>query len=850
MKVHSSQPVSLAFLALSGLGLSTSGGVAHAAAYPDAVLKDSPAAFYRFEEASKVTGNRNSGSLGAAGNATNLNVYTVSGALAGNGNPGGYFDGAGGRAIIPFQAALNPPASSSFTVEAWVNTSVEVTDGPGPAPLMNRYSYSGVNRQGWVFFQRSPATGWNFRTYIGNGSSTGINITGQASTPGAGAAGTWSHLAATWDGTTTTARLYVNGEKVAEATGGYVANTDDHPAEEAVRGAAGVSIGSYNNTEPGSNPFHGKVDEFALYAKRLSDAEVLSHYQNGTNANRTVAYDALIKSAQPAAYLRFDESSPTNDLAINIGTAGAEGNGVNGTGVLHPTVGAVAGGLDSANGYRSKGTGGGTTTVVPWSAKLNPEASLPFSVESWFYVAQEVTDSPGPAPLMNRYSYSGADRQGWVYFQRSPTTGWNFRTYTGVGSATGVNITGQASNPDAGKAGTWNHVVTTWDGTTAIMYVNGEHVADGTGGYAANTDDHDPAIAVHGAAGLGIGSYNNTQPGDNAFTGRVDEVAIYADVLTPERVLAHYQSGTNALRTLSYEAEVLADKPAEFLRFDEPAFNPVVNASAAGSFRDAAVVFDRTNASGPSGAGFPGLESNNHALAFDGNNSFVNLGNPAAPNFTSKVTTEAWIRPDAALGAVANVLARVPSIGDEDDLFLRIVDGNAYQFGTASLVGEELVFRGVKVTAPAGDLTGTTWTHLAGTYDGAQWALYRNGVLLGSTPDTTGVAAALATDWAIGSRGDGIGRLFAGAIDEVALYPQALSAAQIKAHYDAATSAATTPVPLTIVRNGSSVVISWTGSAVLQSAATVNGSYTDVAGATSPATLPASGTAQYYRLRP
>ena len=849
MKNEFAAPVQLALLSLASTGLLAPRLAAQNAAYPTAVLADSPTSYYRFQDAAKPVVNLNSGSLGAAGNATNLNVSAVSGALVGDGNAGGYFNGSGARAIIPFNPALNPPATESFTVEAWVNTSVEVSDGPGPAPLMNRYSYSGVNRQGWVFFQRSPTTGWNFRTYIGQGSTTGINITGQASTPNAGGAGTWSHLAATWDGPTTTARLYVNGEKVAEGTAGYVANTDDHPAAEAVRGAAGVSVGSYNNTEPGSNPFHGKVDEFALYAKRLTDQELLGHYQNGTNAHRAVSYDSLIRSQQPVAYLRFDESSPTVDQAINIGTAGAAGNGLNGDGVLHPAPGAVAGGFDGANGFRPKPVGGGTTTVVPWTAALNPEASLPFSVESWIYVAQEVTDSPGPAPLMNRYSYSGADRQGWVYFQRSPTTGWNFRTYTGVGSSTGVNITGQASNENAGKAGTWNHLVTTWDGTTAILYVNGEKVTEGTGGYVANTDDHDPAQAIHGAAGLGIGSYNNTQPGDNAFTGRVDEVAIYPITLTEDRVLAHYQSGTNALRTLRYEAEVLADKPVEYLRFDEPAFNPVANSGIAGPPWNGSVVFARQSASGPKGAGFPGLEAENQALLLDGNGGFVNIGNPTGPVLTQKVTIEAWIHPDAAQAAIASIVGRVPSIGDEDDLFLRIVDGKSVEFGSAGVENENLVFHGVKADLPTGDLNGTTWTHLAGTFDGAKWTLYRNGILLGSSTDATGFASGIATDWAIGSRGDGIGRSYSGAIDEVAIYPQALSAAQIKAHVDAATVAVVTHVPLTIIRDGAQVVVSWTGAGILQSSGSLNGTYVDVPAAVSPAKLSATSAMQFYRLR-
>jgi hypothetical protein len=443
----------------------------------------------------------NLGSAGAAGHATNFNVYPTGGALAGSANPAGYHDGAGGRNIVPFSAALNPPASQPFTIEAWVQPSVEVTDAPGPAPLMNRYSYSGANRQGWVFFQRSPETGWNFRTYTGEGSATGVNITGQATTPDAGKAGTWNHLVVVWDGDTTTASLYVNGEKVAEGAGGYAANTDDHDAEEAVRGPAGLSIGSYNNTEPGANPFRGAVDEVALYGVKLSEAQILEHYRNGTNALRTREYGGLILLDRPVEYLRFDEPSADADVAVNLGSTGPAGHGLNAFGVRHPVPGPINDPSDTATSYQSKNSGGGgVQTMVPWNAEINPPAEEPFTIEAWIQPHVEVTDAPGPAPLMNRYSYSGANRQGWVFFQRSPETGWNFRTYTGEGSSTGVNITGQATTPDAGKAGTWNHLVAVWDGasTTATLYVNGEKVAEGSGGYAANTDDHDPAEAVRG----------------------------------------------------------------------------------------------------------------------------------------------------------------------------------------------------------------------------------------------------------------------------------------------------------------------------------------------------------------
>src|SRR4051812_25252103 len=97
------------------------GGMVRAAGQPDAVLADHPLAYYRFNDApqpGKI--NVNSGSLGAAGNATNdlSAVQSFPGAIAGDGNRSGFFDSST-RTIIPFNASLNPANTTPFTVEAW-----------------------------------------------------------------------------------------------------------------------------------------------------------------------------------------------------------------------------------------------------------------------------------------------------------------------------------------------------------------------------------------------------------------------------------------------------------------------------------------------------------------------------------------------------------------------------------------------------------------------------------------------------------------------------------------------------------------------------------------------------------
>ncbi len=61
--------------------------------------------------------------------------------------------------------------------------------------------------------------------------------------------------------------------------------------------------------------------------------------------------------------------------------------------------------------------------------------------------------------------------------------------------------------------------------------------------------------------------------------------------------------------------------------------------------------------------------------------------------------------------------------------------------------------------------------------------------------------------------------------------------------------AALSPIPLTIAKSGNDVTLTWANPAfTLQAAPVVTGTYTNVTGATSPYTIPASGTARFFRL--
>jgi hypothetical protein len=75
------------------------------------------------------------------------------------------------------------------------------------------------------------------------------------------------------------------------------------------------------------------------------------------------------------------------------------------------------------------------------------------------------------------------------------------------------------------------------------------------------------------------------------------------------------------------------------------------------------------------------------------------------------------------------------------------------------------------------------WIHLAGTYDGMKWRLYRNGEEIGTNTSAVG-AILVDADWAIGGKAPGDPsypeRFFHGQIDEVRVYNRALGTSEIR----------------------------------------------------------------------
>jgi hypothetical protein len=193
-----------------------------------------PVAAYAFGEATGTT------TADASGNG---NVGTLVGAswTFGKYGVGLSFGGASSRVVVDDSPSLD--LTSGMTLEAWVR----------PATLTSWRPVVLKERSGGLVYALYANSSSNLPTAqidVGGG-----NVTGVAKLP----ANTWSHLAATWDGSFL--RFYVNGQLVkSTAVSGTLA-----PSTDALRIGGSSARGEW---------FAGLIDEVRVYNRALTQVEI------------------------------------------------------------------------------------------------------------------------------------------------------------------------------------------------------------------------------------------------------------------------------------------------------------------------------------------------------------------------------------------------------------------------------------------------------------------------------------------------------------------------------------------------------------------------------------------------
>jgi len=164
----------------------------------------------------------------------------------------------------------------------------------------------------------------------------------------------------------------------------------------------------------------------------------------------------------------------------------------------------------------------------------------------------------------------------------------------------------------------------------------------------------------------------------------------------------------------------------------------------------------------------------NGALSFDGVDDYVDCGNGASLNITNAITVEAWAKLNNLSGA-RTIISKAEGAGWGIEYGVSVVN----KFDWAPNINGSYYVSLANDTAEL-----NKWYHLVGTYDGQQVKFYINGILQNDIKNITGSIKISSVQVEIGSNPPGASVLFNGLIDEARIYNRALSAEEIKRHYE------------------------------------------------------------------
>jgi hypothetical protein len=225
----------------------------------------------------------------------------------------------------------------------------------------------------------------------------------------------------------------------------------------------------------------------------------------------------------------------------------------------------------------------------------------------------------------------------------------------------------------------------------------------------------------------------------------------------------------------AYSDAVLADEPAGYWRLGEPSGTTANDSAGSNTGTYGAVPDQGADSLVPA-------DPANAAATFDGVDDRVEVPHAESIAPSDEVAVEAWIEPD-----------QLRSPGSYSGLVVK-AGSYALQFN-----GPRLEFTVIRDTvryraqAAIGAIELDKAYHVVGTYDGTRVRLYVDGEQVASTA-LTGAIGESDESLGIGSR-DNDDEFFAGTIDDVSVYGDALGAAQVEQHWEIGSEPPVPPDP-------------------------------------------------------
>jgi hypothetical protein len=636
------------------------------------------------------------------------------------GRMGKAFDFAGSTHIqIPDSLAL----PQSFTFSAWVWQGSQTGDVP-VLEFCCTEGYSGLHvwlnaegatvAPGNVAFNLRPAP---MPANAGANTARGTLTLNQ-----------WHHIVLTFDSLSRTAYLYADKSPRANFTFAGVGNRPTVSGPFYLGYRPSTSLDARRGVR-----YTGRLDEVRVYASALSQIQVDSLYALSTpdSPAPTPSDTALAVLPAPAAYWDFEDSTGTE-------AKDKSGNGAHGT---------ITGGLGTAPGKWGKAFNfiGFNHVEIP-DARLDLPGSFSFSF--WIYQAAQSQD----APLLEFCcpgTYSGLHL--WAN-----TTG----NSTIVPGALQLNLrpdppnsAGFSTPANTLTESSWNHVVLTYDNfaRAANLYVNKAHVNGLTlppGSLPATT----------GSLYIGARSSSSSDARKGAhFTGRLDELRIYATALT--------QAQVNALYVLSPAKIPHPDSVIAHWNFDEGSGSVLHDVTLQGN--DGTITGPAVWGTGVRGG----------ALYFNGSTKVTIPGTSYLG--AANASWSAWVKLDGP--------------GDQLLMALQNASGWPYRRLWVSASQSAGVSRGLLLfdfenvqsasgaqVLSAASFVESGWRHVAVSHDNGTVELYLDGVLSKTQAFGTGPAGSSGPLHLGGGLTNGLGG-FTGWMDEVHVYARPLKASEVAA---------------------------------------------------------------------
>lgn len=291
----------------------------------------------------------------------------------------------------------------------------------------------------------------------------------------------------------------------------------------------------------------------------------------------------------------------------------------------------------------------------------------------------------------------------------------------------------------------WMHIVGTFDGSEAKLYMDGNLIANGS------KTDWSTLTSSH----FFIGTRPDTA--NSYWNGKLDDLGIWNRVLTGAEIKALYTAvEPGVLPGYLPKTGLVAWYPFSGNVTDESGYgNNVVSNTAS-------LTYDK-------------MGNTNSAYEFNGSNGqYIKCLNKSMPLGSSPRTFSMWIYPRGAVASGESLTTF--GYGEQSD-------------GYAQMLG---LYEGkVRYMSWADDYDITyaynsqNWYHLLYTYDGTSAAIYVNGNLLGSTSKSWNTANS--SNLFIGTRPDALNSFFHGKIDDIGVWNRVLSSTEIAAVYNGPT---------------------------------------------------------------